>query len=44
VVQTIREVVGEVERDWAERLGPARFDELRSLLEDLNRLVRGGHA
>ena len=44
VVQTIREVVDEVERDWAQQLGSARFDELRSLLNDLNRLVRGEHA
>ncbi|HET9322845.1 MAG TPA: MarR family transcriptional regulator [Gaiellaceae bacterium] len=44
VVQTIREVVEEVERDWAQQVGPARFDELRTLLVELNRLVRGEHA
>jgi DNA-binding MarR family transcriptional regulator len=32
----IREAVAEVEAAWAQRLGPKRFAELRSLLLDLN--------
>ncbi len=36
---TIRDAVGEVERDWAAQLGKKRFAELRGLLLDLNRLV-----
>jgi DNA-binding MarR family transcriptional regulator len=39
VVLVIREAVGEVERDWARQLGPDRFEQLRALLLDLNRLV-----
>ncbi|MFN8176926.1 MAG: MarR family transcriptional regulator [bacterium] len=35
VVQTMREAVGEIEREWEERLGPRRFAELRSLLSKL---------
>jgi DNA-binding MarR family transcriptional regulator len=35
-VQTIREAVGEVERDWAQQLGPKRFDQLRDFLLELN--------
>ena len=37
-IGVIREAVGEVEADWAERLGPKRFDVLRDLLLELNRL------
>jgi DNA-binding MarR family transcriptional regulator len=35
-VGVIREAVGEVEADWADRLGPERFAELRALLLELN--------
>ncbi len=37
-IGVIREAVGEVEADWAERLGPKRFDVLRDLLLELNQL------
>ena len=36
-VRAMRDAVGEVEADWADQLGAERFDELRSLLVDLNR-------
>ena len=36
VIPVIREAVGEVETDWSERLGPERFNHLRSLLLELN--------
>jgi DNA-binding MarR family transcriptional regulator len=39
VVPVIREAVAEVERDWARELGPERFDRLRAILLDLNRLI-----
>jgi DNA-binding MarR family transcriptional regulator len=39
VVHTIRAAVAELERDWAVELGTERFDELRALLADLNRLI-----
>ena len=39
LVPVIREAVGDVEREWAERLGPARFSELRTLLLELNELA-----
>ena len=39
VIPVIREAVHEVERDWALELGPERFDQLRALLHDLNRLI-----
>src|SRR5947208_5172205 len=35
-VGVIREAVGEVETSWAQRLGRKRFDQLRTLLLDLN--------
>jgi DNA-binding MarR family transcriptional regulator len=35
-IRVIREAVGEMETSWAEQLGPKRFDQLRSLLLDLN--------
>src|SRR5215216_1357710 len=38
-VCVIREAVGEVETAWAEQLGAERFDELRNLLLELNRLT-----
>jgi DNA-binding MarR family transcriptional regulator len=38
-VGVIREAVSEVETAWAEQLGAARFDELRNLLLELNRLT-----
>src|SRR6266496_2337320 len=38
-VGVIREAVGEVETAWAQQLGAERFDELRNLLLELNRLT-----
>jgi DNA-binding MarR family transcriptional regulator len=38
-VRVIREAVAEVETDWAERLGPERFAQLRNLLLELNQLA-----
>lgn len=38
-VPVIRGAVAEVEEDWADRLGAARFGRLRALLVDLNDLV-----
>src|ERR1051325_3082955 len=38
-VGVIREAVGEVETAWARQLGAERFDELRNLLRELNRLT-----
>jgi len=35
-IAVIREAVGEMEAEWAARLGPKRFAQLRSLLLDLN--------
>ena len=35
-VAIIRQAVTEMEDQWAERLGPERFDQLRSLLQELN--------
>ena len=35
-VGVIRQAVTEVEDRWAEHLGPKRFDQLRSLLQELN--------
>ena len=37
VVQTMREAVGEIEREWEQRLGPRRFAELRTLLSQLGK-------
>jgi DNA-binding MarR family transcriptional regulator len=39
IVPVIREAVGEVEQEWTQQLGRERFEELRALLEDLNRLI-----
>jgi DNA-binding MarR family transcriptional regulator len=39
IVPVIREAVAEVERDWARELGSERFNQLRALLLDLNRLI-----
>lgn len=36
-VAVIRAAVAEVEDSWARQLGPRRFDQLRSLLRDLDR-------
>jgi DNA-binding MarR family transcriptional regulator len=33
---TMRDAVSELEREWAERLGPKRFAQLRDLLVELN--------
>ena len=33
---TMRDAVGEIEQDWAKRLGPERLAELRGLLLELN--------
>ena len=38
-IGVIREAVGEVETGWGQQLGPKRFDELRALLMELNRIV-----
>jgi DNA-binding MarR family transcriptional regulator len=35
-VTVIREAVSEMEDVWAQRLGPKRFDQLRTLLQQLN--------
>ena len=35
-VRVIREAVGDLEADWAQRLGPRRFAQLRKLLHDLS--------
>ena len=35
-IDVIREAVGEVERAWAQQLGPKRFAELRKLLVELD--------
>jgi DNA-binding MarR family transcriptional regulator len=35
-VGVIREAVGELEVEWAQQLGEGRFEELRSLLRELN--------
>jgi DNA-binding MarR family transcriptional regulator len=38
-VRVIREAVAETETEWAGRLGPKRFAQLRTLLHELNRLA-----
>jgi DNA-binding MarR family transcriptional regulator len=38
-IPVIREAVSEVESAWAQRLGPKRFTQLRSLLVELNDLI-----
>src|SRR6187431_2278642 len=35
-VGVIREAVGELEAEWAQQLGQSRFEELRSLLQELS--------
>ena len=39
LVPVIRGAVSEIEREWAEALGPERFAELRDLLVELNYVV-----
>lgn len=39
-VKVIRTAVTELEREWAEQLGERRFSQLRSLLVELNELIR----
>jgi DNA-binding MarR family transcriptional regulator len=39
VIPVIRDAVSEVEGAWAERLGPERFAQLRSLLLELNDVI-----
>jgi len=39
VIPLIREAVADVEADWAGRLGPERFAELRGLLVELNDVI-----
>lgn len=34
-IDAIREIVREVEQEWAQRLGPDRFAQLRTLLSEL---------
>jgi len=41
--RAMRDIVGEVEAEWEQRLGPERFADLRVLLTDLNRHVALGH-
>ena len=38
--KVIRKAVAEIEADWARQLGPERFAELRTLLDDLNQISR----
>ena len=38
IAAVIREAVGEIEAEWTEKLGAGRFEELRSLLVELNGL------
>ena len=35
-ISVIRDAVSDVETDWAQQLGPERFDQLRTLLLELN--------
>jgi DNA-binding MarR family transcriptional regulator len=35
-VAVIRDAVGELEAEWAQQLGESRFEELRSLLQELS--------
>ena len=39
IAAVIREAVAEIEAEWTTKLGAARFDELRSLLVELNELA-----
>jgi DNA-binding MarR family transcriptional regulator len=38
-VLVIRDAVREIETTWAQQLGPKRFEQLRTLLTDLNTLI-----
>jgi DNA-binding MarR family transcriptional regulator len=38
-IPVIREAVAEVETAWAQRLGPERFSQFRSVLLELNDLI-----
>jgi DNA-binding MarR family transcriptional regulator len=38
-IGVLREAVAEVESSWEQELGPKRFDQLRALLVELNRLA-----
>jgi len=38
-IAVIRQAVAEMEDRWAEQLGPERFDQLRTLLRELNELT-----
>jgi len=38
IIPVVREAVAEVEAEWAEQLGRKRFEQLRTLLQDLNGL------
>jgi len=38
IAAVIREAVGEIEAEWTKKLGAGRFEELRSLLVELNGL------
>jgi DNA-binding MarR family transcriptional regulator len=38
IIPVIRDAVAEVEAEWAGQLGRKRFDQLRTLLQDLNEL------
>jgi DNA-binding MarR family transcriptional regulator len=42
--RAMRDIVREVEVEWARQLGPERFAQLRLLLADLNDLVDAGRA
>ena len=42
--RAMRDIVREVEADWAQQLGAERFADLRGLLTDLNRHVAAGRA
>jgi DNA-binding MarR family transcriptional regulator len=39
VIPVIRQAVGDTERDWANAIGRKRFEELRSILVELNGLA-----
>ena len=39
IIPVVREAVGEIETAWAKQLGRKRFDQLRSLLLDLNGIM-----
>jgi DNA-binding MarR family transcriptional regulator len=41
LVPVIRDAVSDVEREWADALGPERFAQLRDLLFELNEVVAG---